>query len=205
MCLSHINYDGCMGRWDPDAQGRLFRAALELFAEHGYDATTTAQIAERAGLTKTTLFRIFPDKREIVFQGQAVLIDLVTAGVEEAPADSTAQELLSAGLRSLSSGHTEAHREAGRTLDPILASSAELRERAAFKRSAITTALEQALSRRIGDARLAGVLADLGVRAYYTGYESWVAAADERSFTDHVLEELAALEAATQRIHATTT
>ena len=58
-----------MSRWEPDAQGRLLRAALELFSERGYEATTTAQIAERAGLTKTTLFRLFADKREIVFQG----------------------------------------------------------------------------------------------------------------------------------------
>lgn len=194
-----------MGRWEPDAQGRLLRAALELFSEHGYAATTAAQIAERAGLTRTTLFRLFPDKREIVFQGQGRLLDLVTAGVEQAPAGSTAQELLSAGLQSLSSAHAGPQRDIGRTLDPILAASDELRERAVFKRSAITSALEQALVRRIGDPRLAGVLADLGVRAYYTGYETWVAADDQRSFTDHVLEELAAHEDATRRIHPLST
>lgn len=193
-----------MGRWEPDAQGRLLRAAMELFSERGYDATTTAQIAERAGLTKTTLFRLFPDKREIVFQGQGRLLDLVKAGVEQAPAGSTAPELLRAGLRSLSSAHTGAQRDIGRRLDPILAASEELRERAVFKRSAITSALEQALLRRIGDVRSAGVLADLGVRAYYAGYETWVAADDERSFTDHVLEELGAHEAAARQTHATT-
>ena len=181
-----------MGRWEPDARGRLLRAALDLFSERGYEATTTAQIAERAGLTKTTLFRLFPDKREIVFQAQGALVALVTAGVEEAPAEASAQDLLLAGLRSLASAHTAQHRDIGRTLDPIVASSEELRERAVFKRSAITSAFEQALLRRLGDARLAGVLADLGVRSYYTGYETWVAAGDQRSFTDHVLEELAA-------------
>ncbi|MEK6311689.1 MAG: helix-turn-helix domain-containing protein, partial [Curtobacterium sp.] len=54
-----------MARWQPDPRGRLLRAALELFAEQGYDDTTAAQIAERAGLTKATLFRQFPDKREL--------------------------------------------------------------------------------------------------------------------------------------------
>ena len=67
----------------------LLRAAMELFAERGYDATTTAEIAERAGLTKTTLFRLFPDKREIVFQGQATFVELATAAVGDAPAGST--------------------------------------------------------------------------------------------------------------------
>ena len=194
-----------MSRWEPDARGRLLRAALELFAEFGYDATTTAQIAERAGLTKTTLFRLFPDKREIIFQGQSMLLGLVTAGVEEAPADSTAQDLLVAGLRSLSSAHTAKQRDIGRTLDPIVASSEELRERAVFKRSAITSALEQALLHRVGDVRLAGVLADLGVRSYYAGYQTWVAADDQRSFTDHVLQELAAHAASTRQIHPLTT
>ena len=189
-----------MGRWEPDAQGRLLRAALDLFSERGYDATTTAQIAERAGLTKTTLFRLFPDKREIVFQGQGRLLALVTAGVEEAPAASSARELLVAGLTSLAGAHTEEHRQIGRTLDPILASSEELRERAVFKRSAITSAFEQALLHRLGDARLAGVLADLGVRSYYTGYETWVAAGDQRSFAHHVLDELAAHEDAARQI-----
>jgi AcrR family transcriptional regulator len=183
-----------MGRWEPDARGRLLRAALELFAEHGYDATTTAQIAERAGLTKTTLFRLFPDKREIVFQGQATLVELATAGVRDAPADATPTELVLAGVRALAGTHTRDHRDIGRTLDPIVASSEELRERAAFKRAAVTAALEQALEHRLGDPRRAGVLADLGVRAYYAGYQSWVAADDDRALAEHASDELGAYE-----------
>ncbi|WP_067681002.1 TetR/AcrR family transcriptional regulator [Nocardia miyunensis] len=183
-----------MGRWEPDARGRLLRAALELFTEHGYDATTTAQIAERAGLTKTTLFRLFPDKREIIFQGQGALVALVTAGVQDAPADAPPAELIAAGLRALSSTHTQQRRDTGRTLDPIIASSEELRERAIFKRSAITSAFEQALADRIGDTRLAALLADTAIRAYYSGYETWVAADDERTLADHVFDELAAYQ-----------
>ena len=182
-----------MSRWEPDARGRLLRAAMELFAERGYDATTTAEIAERAGLTKTTLFRLFPDKREIVFQGQATFVELATAAVGDAPAGSTPAELVAAGLRGLLSAHTE-DRDTGRALALIMGSSAELHERAVFKRSAITSALEQALARRLGDARQAGVLADLGVRAYYAGYETWVVADDQHSLTDHVFRELAAHE-----------
>jgi AcrR family transcriptional regulator len=69
-----------MGRWEPDARGRLLDAAVELFTERGYDATTAAQIAERAGLTKTTLFRHFADKREILFQGQEGLVAVAREG-----------------------------------------------------------------------------------------------------------------------------
>ena len=37
-----------MSRWEPDARGRLERAALELYLERGYDQTTVAEIAQRA-------------------------------------------------------------------------------------------------------------------------------------------------------------
>jgi len=61
-----------MARWEPNARERLVLAALDLFAEQGYDSTTVTQIAGRAGLTKTTFFRHFPDKREVLFAGQEV-------------------------------------------------------------------------------------------------------------------------------------
>jgi AcrR family transcriptional regulator len=71
MGLGLITYDVAMARWEPNARERLERAALALFAENGYDATTVAQIADRAGLTKSTFFRHFADKREVLFGGRA--------------------------------------------------------------------------------------------------------------------------------------
>ena len=44
----------------------LFRAALELFDERGYDSTTAAAIAERAGVTEMTFFRYFPSKDSVL-------------------------------------------------------------------------------------------------------------------------------------------
>ena len=181
-----------MGRWEPDASGRLLNAAIALFTERGYEATTTAQIAERAGVTKTTLFRLFKDKPEIVFQAQDALVGLVRTGVEEAPPDSGAVELMIAGIRNLSRAHTEENRHIGQALGPILENSEELRERAAFKRAAITAALYEAVASRIGDTRAAGMLADLGVRAYYAGYEEWVRSGDARPLIEYVLDEVAA-------------
>src|ERR1700677_1122811 len=62
-----------MGRWQPDARARLQEAALVLYGERGYEATTVAEIAERAGLTKRTFFRYFSDKREVLFSGSEEL------------------------------------------------------------------------------------------------------------------------------------
>ncbi|MBT2503514.1 TetR/AcrR family transcriptional regulator [Curtobacterium sp. ISL-83] len=179
-----------MGRWEPDAQGRLLRAAFELFGERGYEATTTAQIAERAGLTKTTLFRLFADKREIVFQAQGALVALVQEGVAEAPADASPWMLLSDGLRRLSSAHTEEQRGTGRILDSLLLTSAELNERAVQKRFVITAALETALIKRHVDPAPAGILADVGMRAYYAGYAVWVAEDGPEPMTRFVLDQL---------------
>jgi len=52
-----------MARWRPGARERLVVAAVDLFNEQGYDATTVTQIAERAEVTRSTFFRHFPDKR----------------------------------------------------------------------------------------------------------------------------------------------
>jgi AcrR family transcriptional regulator len=45
---------------------RLLTAALELFAERGYDATTAGEIAARAGVTEMTFFRHFPSKASLL-------------------------------------------------------------------------------------------------------------------------------------------
>ena len=75
-----------MARWQPGATERLVVAAVDLFTEQGYDATTVAQIAERAGVTKSTFFRHFPDKRELLVAGQESMCQLLSEGVAEAPA-----------------------------------------------------------------------------------------------------------------------
>ena len=74
-----------MGRWEPDSRGRLQEAALALYSERGFDQTTAAQIAARAGLTERTFFRHFADKREVLFGGSALLQERIVDGVTGAP------------------------------------------------------------------------------------------------------------------------
>lgn len=182
-----------MARWQPDARGRLLQAALELFAEHGYDATTAAQIAERAGLTKTTLFRHFTDKREILFQGQPALVSIVTTAVGSAPDDATPLELLHSGIGALSDSHIQEQKAIGRQIAKLLLASPELRERAAYKRSVLTAALEAALIERVENRHLASTLADLGIRSYYDGFDLWSEAPKGQTLAQIVFGELEAL------------
>src|SRR5271154_4202337 len=74
-----------MGRWEPNARGRLAKAAMELYGERGFEQTTVAEIAARAGLTERTFFRHFADKREVLFAGAAALQDLLVTTVANAP------------------------------------------------------------------------------------------------------------------------
>ncbi|WP_165829737.1 TetR/AcrR family transcriptional regulator [Amnibacterium flavum] len=169
---------------------------MELFAERGYDDTTAAQIADRANVTRTTLFRHFADKREILFQGQDELVDLAVKGVQDAAPGSTPLEILRAGILPLCTVHTEDRRQVRQRLAVIIPTSLELQERAAFKRSAITDALAGALAARLGDPHQASMLADAGVRAYYDGYATWIDSDESDALIDHVSAVLAKVESA---------
>src|ERR1039458_128101 len=91
-----------MARWEPGARERLVVAAVDLFTEQGYDATTVTQIAERAGVTKSTFFRYFPDKRDILVAGQETLSQLLADGIAEAPVGASPLEAVAAGLERVS-------------------------------------------------------------------------------------------------------
>ena len=69
MSVPVIDYDPRMTRWEPGGRGRLELAALALYGERGFENTTVAEIAARAGLTERTFFRHFADKREVLFSG----------------------------------------------------------------------------------------------------------------------------------------
>src|SRR5919108_2391 len=87
MSASVITMLKGMARWEPDARGRLEQAALELYGERGFEATTVAEIARRAGLTERTFFRHFADKREVLFAGSEALEEALVRAVADAPAE----------------------------------------------------------------------------------------------------------------------
>src|SRR5258708_31986159 len=110
-----------MARWEPDARQRLVRAALDLFTEQGYDNTTVAQIAERAGLTKSTFFRHFPDKREVLVAGQDTLCRLFEEAIAAAPRAATPLDAVPAPLHAAAAAFTPERREVGPRLQAVIA------------------------------------------------------------------------------------
>jgi AcrR family transcriptional regulator len=186
-----------MARWEPNARGRLVLAALDLFAGQGYDSTTVTQIAERAGLTKATFFRHFPDKREVLFAGQEVHARLLAAGAAAAPDSATPYEAVAAALDALTASFTAEQRQFGPRLMTVIAGNPELQERATFKRAALAAALTSALSKRGVPDLTAGLAAELGVRAFHRAFERWVDPASQQTLTELARQALGELRAAT--------
>jgi AcrR family transcriptional regulator len=187
-----------MARWQPGATQRLVVAAVELFTEQGYDATTVAQIAERAGVTKSTFFRHFSDKRELLVAGQETLSMLLADGITAAPADASPLEAVAAGLERAASAMGPANRELGPRLKAAVAASTELQERDALKNVGLAAAMTTALvARGVPDptAHLAG---ELGVLAFKRGFARWSEGDrdDARGLAYHALAALEDLRTA---------
>src|SRR5215469_10186938 len=94
-----IAYHRAMGRWEPNARGRLAQAALTLYAEQGFEQTTAAEIARFAGLTERTFFRHFADKREVLFYGADSLRDLLVRAVADVPSSAGPMDAVGAALQ----------------------------------------------------------------------------------------------------------
>lgn len=190
-----------VGRWEPNARERLIRAALDLFTEQGYDATTVSEIAERAGgLTKTTFFRHFPDKREVLFAaGQDVHGRLVADAIAAAPDSATPLAAVAAAVDAVAATFTDDRREFSARLRAVIAGNSELRERAMSKRAALAEAMAGALHKRGVPEPAASLAAEVGTRAFYHAFDLWADPASERTLTDitrQALEELRAAIAA---------
>lgn len=162
-----------MARWKPGARERLVIAAVDLFTEQGYDATTVAQIAERAGVTRSTFFRYFPDKRDVLMAGQQTLSRLLAEGIAEAPRDATPLEAIAAGLQRVSAAMGPMNRELGPRMKAAVAASSELQEREALKSVGLAAAMTNALIARGVTDTTAQLAAELGLLAFKRGYAQW--------------------------------
>jgi AcrR family transcriptional regulator len=181
MAPGDISYSWRMGRWQPDARARLQEAALVLYGERGYEQTTVAEIAERAGLTKRTFFRYFADKREVLFWGSELLEQQMVAAIEAAPASASALDLITAALDAAAVRFDEVREFAGRR-HRIIVSSPELQERELIKSASLTAAMARALrARGFGDTA-ATLTALTGTTIMHVAFEQWVEDPDQAPF-----------------------
>ncbi len=189
-----------MGRWEPNSRGRLQEAALVLFAERGFDQTTAAEIAARAGVTERTFYRHFADKREVLFGGSDLLQGVIVAGVATAPADDGPLDAVTRGLEAAASFFGEFRRDLSALRHSVIAANPELREREFAKLGAYAAAVAEALRQRgVGEPR-ATLAADAGMTVLRVSIDRWATGGDDRDLTailEDSVGELRALAAGT--------
>ena len=174
-----------MARWDPDARGRLERAAFELFAEQGFAATTVPEITARAGLTTRTFFRYFADKREVFFAGDEIP-DQARQLLATAPSDVDPVTLLEQGLRQVAAERFDGRWQEVRLRRDLVEADPSLRERNAKKRDDLVAVIRPGLVARGVDPVEAALLAELTVVVLHVALEAWLEQPTEQSMSDTV-------------------
>jgi AcrR family transcriptional regulator len=185
-----------MGRWEPNARGRLLKAALELYGERGYEQTTVAEIAKRAGLTERTFFRHFADKREVLFAGVDALEDVLVSTVAKAPARLAPIDAAAAGIEAAGAAIQEAG-DLPRQRAAIVAASAELQERELIKLASLASALAGELRRRGVTEPAASLTAEASIAVFRIAFERWVNETHQQDLPQLIRESLDALKAVT--------
>jgi len=188
-----------MSRWQPNARGRLEQAALELYAERGFDQTTVAEIAERAGLTERTFFRHFADKREVLFWGQDALIELVTKRIADAPDSASPIDMVRGALQAVGEMLAD-RRDHARRRQAVVAANPRLQERELIKLASLAAAMAEGLKQRGVPEPAAALTAETAVAVFKVAFVRWLDAGrgnDLSRVIGDALDELKALTGGT--------
>jgi AcrR family transcriptional regulator len=185
-----------MSRWQPDARGRLERAAMELYSERGFEQTTVAEIAARAGLTERTFFRHFADKREVLFWGAGSLQDLLVSTLASTPDSVAPIDAIAAALMAAGALLQERREYAGKR-QAVIASNTELQERELIKLASLAAALAGTLRQRGVREPSASLAAEAGIAVFRIAFELWVSAAGEADLPQLIRESFDELKAVT--------
>jgi AcrR family transcriptional regulator len=184
-----------MGRWQPNSRGRLQEAALALYSERGFDQTTAAQIAARAGLTERTFFRHFADKREVLFGGSALLKERIVDGVDGAPPEDGPLDAVACGLAAAAALLGEFRRDLSRQRQVVIAANPELRERELTKLADYAAAVASALRQRGVSELQATLAAESGMTLLRLAIQRWANGDDGRDLAAIMRDSVAELRA----------
>ncbi|MFJ7997712.1 TetR family transcriptional regulator [Streptomyces sp. NPDC096310] len=185
-----------MSRWEPNARGRIEEAALELYGERGFEQTTVAEIAKRAGLTERTFFRHYADKREVLFAGSRALEQFIVDALTRIP-DSTAPiDAVGTALEATADLFRERRPHSLRR-QAVIAAHPELQERELIKLASLSAALAETLRRRgVGDPA-ASLTAEAGTAVFKVAFERWIGGSGHQDLSELIRDSLAELKAVT--------
>jgi AcrR family transcriptional regulator len=196
MSVAVITYDLDMSRWEPDARGRLERAAMELFIERGFDEATVTEIARRAGLTQRTFFRHFADKREVLFAGAGALQEFMVSAVASAPDSAAPIDAVAAALEA-AAGLLQERREYSRQRMAVIAANPELQERELIKLARLASAIAGALRERGVPDPAASLAAEAGTTVFRIAVDRWHGEITQRDLLEVTRDSLDELKAVT--------
>ena len=151
---------------------RLQWAALELYRKRGYEETTAAEIAAKAGVTERTFFRHFPDKREVLFDGDAAFAEALTSAVRHASPTLGAWDTLFLAFNSVKEMFVE-NRPFSEPRRRVIAMSPALQERATAKTRMLIGALASALCERGVNGQQANLAAQVGMATLSHAVAAW--------------------------------
>ena len=183
-------------RWEPNARGRLEQAAMQLIGEQGFEDTTVAEIAQRAGLTERTFFRHFTDKREVLFSGSELLAERMVEPVLAAPDSAAPLDAVAAGLAAAAELLEERREYAGQR-QQIIDANVDLQERELIKMAWLSAAIADALRRRGVADPAARLAAEAGIAVFRTAFALWVEDADGPPLGVRMADAMAELRAVT--------
>ncbi len=185
-----------MGRWKSGARGRLEQAALDLYSERGFEHTTVAEIAARAGLTDRTFFRHFADKREVLFGSAGYLQAFLVGKVAEAPESAAPMDAVMAALGAADELFPE-NRELARQRQRIIAANVEFQERELLKLASLSAALAAELRSRGTPDPAATLIAETGIALFKVAFERWIDETNQQDFAQLIRGALDELRTAT--------
>jgi AcrR family transcriptional regulator len=170
---------------------------MQLYVERGFEQTTVAEIAKRAGLTARTFFRHFADKREVLFAGSADLqANLVRALGEAAPDAASPMRAVSAALDAAATALGQ-HREHSRQRQSVINANADLRERELIKLASLAAALADGLRRHGVPEPDASLAAETGIVVLRIAFERWVGEPHDADLPQIMRETLDSLKTVT--------
>ena len=196
MSVAAIKYDAGVSRWEPNARGRLEQAAMDLYVERGFEQTTVAEIASRAGLTERTFFRYFSDKREVLFWGAASLQEILVNTITDAPGGTSPIAAVAAAIEVAGTLFQEG-RERSRARQAVIEANPELKERELIKLAALAAAMAEALRGRGVKDPVASLAAEAGIAVLKISFDEWVAISGDDDLPQRMRAAFSELRAVT--------
>ncbi|HEX3932650.1 MAG TPA: TetR family transcriptional regulator [Nocardioides sp.] len=153
----------------------VMRAAWELFAVHGFEATTVEQIAEAAGMSRRTFFRYFNGKDELILDKLLEVGDRVAAALAARPPKEAAWPALRAALDVVVLAQDQAP-EPSRRLGQLLRDEPSTRGSMEERRRRWTDALGPLVAERLpGHGEAAGrAVAGAALACYDAATDAWI-------------------------------